>query len=295
MNFCNLSYEILSPEDYSLKEGKKFIEKVARTCYKSENLINEDSYERFYNMLAENKHFAMFEHYTLYLATANEDIANFYKSNRYSRVVYQKGQIFITTNFRVIYENKRFDDLFFLCTEPTKYHIKRYSVKFVANIGMSREINRHRVNSMAESSTRYCNFSKNKFGNEITVIKPSWYSEYDEKDAQGLNWYCHCIANDNINSFRDFDYWAFAMLATEFSYLNLIKLGKSPDEARGVLPLDLKTELVHTAFIDDWEHFFRLRTSIIAETGKPHRQISEVVDLLYKDFINRNYLVEIKK
>lgn len=315
MKFCDLSYELLSPKDYSLEEGKKFIERVARTCYKSENLIKEGSADKFYNMLVENKHIAMLEHYTVYLKCTwycghdnpEGKMIDFFIDNPYSRVVlihkdYEKKEHFhpvdayITTNLRVIYENNRWADLdAFICHKPEKYHILRYSVKFIINVGAGRDINRHRVDSIAESSTRYCNFSKDKFGNELTVIKPSWYSDYSDKDIQGLSWYCHCIANDNTDSFQDFDYWLFAMLASEYSYMNLIKNGRVPDEARGVLPLDIKTEIVHTAFIDDWQHFFDLRTSILAKTGKPHPQVSELADQLYKEFIEKGYFAHLQE
>lgn len=78
----------------------------------------------------------------------------------------------------------------------------------------------------------------------------------------------------------------------ESSYLSLIKEGAKPQEAREVLPLATKCDMIMTGFVSDWQHFFRLRTSIIAETGKPHPDASALADPLYKEFINRNYLKE---
>lgn len=80
------------------------------------------------------------------------------------------------------------------------------------------------------------------------------------------------------------------LINTEFRYMEIIKAGYTPQQARQVLPNALKTELVMTGFIADWQHFFRLRTSIIAETGKPHPDASVLADPLYKEFLSRGYM-----
>lgn len=293
MRIIDLHYELLNPNDYSFEEGKKFIERVARTCYKSEHLIQDGSAERMYKNLVSSEHYAMLEHYTVYLCVSqiNSEYETFHKYalNKYSKVSYYKDNtLYITTNLRVIIENGWDDDLKYALEQPTEYHEKRYTVKFYANIGVSREYNRHRVNSIAESSTRYCNYSKDKFGNEITVVKPSWYG--DESSVYSFKDICAMIANDSDDVFNPIDYWYFSMMACEYSYLNLVRLGQTAQEARGVLPLDTATELVHTAFSSDWSHFFDLRTSIIAKTGKPHPQAYELADPLYKEFVERKYI-----
>ena len=89
--------------------------------------------------------------------------------------------------------------------------------------------------------------------------------------------------------FNDIDYWLFANYAAEYSYLNLTeKCGWKPQQARSILPLDTKTTLVHTAFVDDWEHFFKLRA--LGTTGAPHPQAKELAYPLMEEFIKRNYI-----
>lgn len=244
----------------------KQIERAARLCYMSADKITDDSYKKFITMLKSNGHNSPFEAGTVYLKinkpwSARESLdVQKYINNPYSRVsddVYEKDNYrigerqystaFVTTNYRVLIENGWIDDLKYLC-EPTEYHERRISVHMITSIGVSREVNRHRVDSMAEQSTRYCNFSKDKFGNEITFIIPNWVNDKSSNDYK-----------EELSS-ADME-WNSAMLNAEASYMHLIKVGWKPEQARGVLPLDTKTELVHTAFVSDWKHFIKLRTS----------------------------------
>lgn len=116
-----------------------------------------------------------------------------------------------------------------------------FSVKFIVDRAIQNEIVRHRLSSFCCSSTRYCNYSKDKFGNEITVIKPPFYKE----------------------GTAEFEFWRKSMLMAEQAYMFLVSNSK-PEEARCVLPLSLKTELVMTANIREWKHFLSLRTSPFA-------------------------------
>lgn len=129
--------------------------------------------------------------------------------------------------------------------------IEHFSVTFqiVCDRGVSHEIVRHRLASYSQESTRYCNYSSGKFGNELTFIEPCFWS----KDS------------------REYELWRQAMEAAEQSYLRLIECGASPQEARSVLPNSLKTELYMTANLREWRHFLRLRTSTRA-----HPQMREV-------------------
>lgn len=243
-----------SVELWKQPEGKigihKQIEKAARLCYKSENMITEDSYKGFMNILHTNGHLSPFEHGTVYLITDNWDIAYKYSRNKYSKVVKENPSediYYITSNFRVIEENEWRDDLEYLC-EPTEFHQRRISVHIITSIGISRELNRHRCHSICEESSRYCNYSKNKFGNELTFIIPNWVNTHvPNKMDEGPNY--SDIA------------WSQAMKKAEDIYLQLIKNGWKPQQAREVLPLSTKTELIHTAFESDWEQFFKLRCS----------------------------------
>lgn len=125
------------------------------------------------------------------------------------------------------------------------------SVKFICDRGVSHEIVRHRMASYAQESTRYCNYSMGKFDGEITVIEPFFFSKDTPEYAA---WYMSCKA-------------------AEDAYVSLIKMGRSPQEARSVLPNSLKTEIVVTMNLREWIHFFNLRA--VGTTGAPHPQMKE--------------------
>lgn len=149
------------------------------------------------------------------------------------------------------------------------------------------EFVRHRVFSFAQESTRYCNYSKDKFGNEITYILPIWSTmpvgEYE----------VDCIALSKIGQKEREDYtpdeqFIEAITNAEWNYFHLLQLGWTPQQARAVLPNSLKTELVMTGFISDWEHFFKLR-----DAGNAHPQARELAHPLHMEFLRRNYLVDL--
>ena len=195
---------------------------------------------------------------------------------------------YVTLNYRHIVENGWLDDLKYLC-EPTKYHEKRVTVRFTTSNGIMREFTRHRSHSFAVESTRYCNYNKDKFNNELTFIIPSWSKILE----------CS-VKVDSLMSVDDLKRvskeaetnWIQSLMSAEVNYLHMIEVGYKPQEAREVLPLATKCDMVMTGFVSDWNHFFDLRTSIIAETGKHHPDASALADPLYKEFINRNYLKE---
>lgn len=200
---------------------------------------------------------------------------------------------YITMNYRHIVENNWVDDLKYLC-DPTEYHEKRITVKFICDIGVSREFNRHRVNSISEQSTRYCDYASAKHGYEINIIHPIWIKdkEYEINQKNSSNYlthlgdYCEAILyHKDEDLFSDIDYWMFANLAAEYSYLNLRRLGRTPQEARVVLPLGTKSELVHTAFVSDWKHFFKLR-----DANDAHPDARKLAHALHEEFINRDIL-----
>ena len=187
---------------YNDFDGQKIlekIEKVARTCYKSEGKIQEGSAAKMVASLIKSGHEAMLEHVSV-------------------------------------------------------------TVKFVVDRGISHELVRHRLASFAQESTRYCNYSKDDFGSEITFIIP----EYLDYKSAGWNT------------------WKETMKACEDSYFKLLDIGLTPQEARAVLPNSLKTEVVMTANLREWRHFFKLRA--LGTTGKPHPQMLEVTVPLLEDF-----------
>lgn len=276
MRLIKPSYSIIE-QPPGLEGVYKMIEIAGRTCYKSENNITEDSAKAFVDRMIKSGHGAMLEHGTVYLDipwNATEEAfslqlklkINKYDSNKYSRVVDTKERhSYITTNLRVLVENGWLDDLQYIC-EPTEHHIKRVSVRFICDRGVSHEFVRHRVMSFAQESTRYCNYSKDKFGNEITFIYPCWLPDGD-------------LSVEAEECFK------YALQKAEQSYFHLLQEGWKPQQARAVLPNSLKTELVMTGFIDDWKHFFFLR-----DAAPAHSQARELAEPLHKEFIERGYI-----
>jgi thymidylate synthase (FAD) len=281
----------------------KQIEYCGRISHKSEDLITENSYIDFIKKMQKLQHFATFEHGTVYLVieedsnpygTLWKDIVDFYVKNPYSKVNHYDWSYYITTNYRVICENDREADLVAYWSEPTEHHEKRHTVIFTCDIGVSREYNRHRVNSILEESTRYCNYTKEKHGSSLNVIVPIWLREdYRDKLNEYLNkdlkTYCYLISDDREDEFKDIDYWMFSNKCAEFCYNKLINECKwAPQQARTILPLDTKTTLAHTAFDSDWEHFFDLRA--LGTTGAPHPSAKELAEPLMNFFEKNNYI-----
>lgn len=271
------------------------VERCGRVCYKSENHQTADSARPFVERMIASKHTAMLEHATIYLTLDEHDNrVAFYRQNRFTHVNMVNGKAYVTTNLRVLVENDRMDDLKELC-EPTAHHERRVTVHFTTQVAITREFNRHRVNSMAEQSTRYCNYSKEKFGAEITINLPQWVKELPDgawtstitqgtvslDDDAFLALTKKVVAGEADAA----DNWLFANLAAERAYLNLTALGRKPQEARVVLPLDTNTELVHTAFLSDWKHFFDLRA--LGTTGAPHPDAKAVALPLYEEMKSR--------
>lgn len=126
---------------------------------------------------------------------------------------------------------------------------EKLTVKFICDRGVTHEIVRHRIASYSQESTRYCNYSKDKFGNELTFIRPCFWADDSEEYAV----------------------WKQAMEEIEKTYVKLIFLGAKPEEARSILPNSLKTEIVCTMNLREWRHFFRLRTA-----ERAHPQIREI-------------------
>lgn len=145
-----------------------------------------------------------------------------------------------------------------------------------------------RVFSFAQESTRYCNYSKNKFNNEITYILPPWVDEIQlgEQNSQELLIQIGNLSNPTYTQ-EDLNelYFLFGLASSEIQYFNLINNGWKPQQARTVLPNALKTELVMTGFASDWKHFFELR-----DDNSAHPQARELAQPLHEEFIKRRYL-----
>ena len=307
MKLIKPSFEIIEQQS-GLDGLYKQIELAGRTCYKSEDKITENSAKKFVDRMIKSGHGAVLEHGTVYLRynfKAGGDSNNTaywlwskYNENKYSESVQAQpipgvpnGFVAITTNYRVLVENDWLDDLKYLC-EPTEYHEKRVCVRFICDRGVSHEYVRHRVFSFAQESTRYCNYSKDKFGNEVTFIIPCWMDisegsielgNYDKTSARYKDGIVRQI--DTIPPYTGVDFIR-NLCESESDYLLMLNRGWTPQQARAVLPNALKTELVMTGFVSDWKHFFELRCDSAA-----HPQARELAIPLKEEFIKRGYEV----
>lgn len=206
MKVISPSFEIMSPVDGA--EILERIERAGRVCYKSENLITDNSAEGFVRRIIKSGHEAVLEHVSV-------------------------------------------------------------TLKFICDRGVSHEIVRHRLASYCQESTRYCNYSKDSFGSEITVIKPFYLTE----------------------GTPGYEFWKDACEVAESAYFDLLEFGCTPQEARAVLPNSLKTEVVMTANLREWRHFFRLRCSQAAhpqirEVATPAlRRLNELIPAIFEDIV----------
>lgn len=294
------------------------IARCTRVCYQSTPKNDRESDEEFVKRVilrhelwkSDANYLSMLEHGTIYLFRKNiyyrdydDEFFNGYIDNKYSKVItknthFVKGfavcDIYVTTNLRVLIENDWLEDLQYICA-PTEHHAKRVTVSFTTNIGVIREFNRHRVDSMAKESTRYCNYNKRNDG-QIKIALPAWldnevnksYLETHQFDS--LSSYCEDVLENEhlIDNWCDIDYYLFSLTVAEFCYNALVEKGWKPQQAREVLPLATKTQLIHTAFIDDWKHFFALRADGVS--GSPHPNAAFVAKLLKEEFIKRNLI-----
>lgn len=296
MKLIKPSFEILEQAP-GLEGMKKQIELAGRTCYKSNDKITEGSAEKFVDNMVKSGHGAMLEHGTVYLyfeyASPITDINYIYltdmrlafERNKYSKVKVLSPDnymhhVYVTTNYRVIVENHLEEALQFIC-EPTEYHERRITVKFICDRGVTHEFVRHRVFSFAQESTRYCNYSKDKFGNEITCIIPPWLNmsegNYGTKSEPLI-----VSREEHDGVAREF---IKGCQEAEYYYFKLLDLQWKPQQARAVLPNSLKAELVMTGFVSDWAHFFALR-----DDSHAHPQAIELARPLHEEFIKRSYI-----
>ena len=336
MRLIKPSYEIIE-QGPGLQGIYDIIEKCGKTSYKSEPKGGETA-KRFVEARAKEGHGAVLEFGTVYLTFSPGDpktslrgsgddeaksymksrgenieyfewskTIHFYLKNPYSKVTLGDHKWHVTTNYRVLVENDRLGDLKYL-SEPTEYHEKRYAVKFITDIGVGREFLRHRTMSMVQESTRYVNYSKEKFGEQCTFVIPPWidlpecedlaYWDGDWVDMKNMKIIC-----EDGKTRACAWLWALDFAEKQYKVLTNDWYGiegvpekdvENPwlaQQARNVLPLSTKTEFVLSGFKDSWLHFFCLRSDI-ALTGKPHPQAQELANPLRNDFLKRGYVTE---
>lgn len=275
---------------YSYDKEEELIEVAGRTCYKSEDKITEDSSNVFVKGLKRSGHLAMIEHSWRIMYIRTLSLFTLYILwtlifNRFLNVVFSWRKIYIAGNIRAFDEweiKEKVKDRLSVATGMDERYLrykkqwKMFSatVKFICDRGVTHELVRHRPPAFAQESTRFCNYSKEKFGGQITFIIPPWF------DIPEIlyDW-------DKVNSFEGegmIEYWLKQLKASEDRYMYMIDAKWEPQKARSILPNSLKTEIVVTADWREWQHIFNLRA--LGTTGKPHPQMVEIMMPTYKEF-----------
>nr|DAI06426.1 MAG TPA: Thymidylate synthase complementing protein [Crassvirales sp.] len=313
----NPSVEIWRQEGYDLNAIWKHIARCARVCYQS---VPKDNKEDAYSFLLRTLfrgvepedintkdlakyHLSVCEHatvhlkYPLFMPRAAAQATRFIH-NQYSRTKEHDAYIYVTTNMRVLIEHHWMEELKFIDTTPNcPYYIPRTTVSFITDIGASRELNRHRVNSVSEESTRYCAYDKGKFGNGITVAKLPWIKTIDTNDELNATTYNNGFYSDeeiydkstylieakNTDNWNAVDWFLYGLQICDLVYRKTRELGWTAQQAREILPLNTKTQVVHTAFDDDWNHYIDLRSNGVS--GTPHPMAKVLADKV-DDLIN---------
>ena len=276
MRLINQSYEICNQTGFSLLDIYEHIEKCARVSYKSEDKITNSSAIPFVNMLEEHGHDAPLEFGTIHFKIPNtlfktlcEDLV-FHKlwNNIWIQYKIVDDTIYFTTNYRywhVILDKVPYiGEYLDLGDENLDNYPKRYTVKLITSRAISHEVVRHRIFSFMQESQRFINYSKGKFNNEVTFIKPCWV-----------------VVPMTVEDFT----FTGLLENAEYSYLQLLKKGWKPQQARVVLPNNTKTELYMCGFKDAWEHFFALRDNKIVDP-----QMYDLVHPMHQEFIDNKYL-----
>ena len=289
MKLIKQSFEILEQKDFSLIGIKKFIERCGRVCYKSEDRITDDSYEKFVNMLEKRDHARPLEFGTVHLKISSGMLFEEFLQDLVDCELYNPAWIkykelpeytYITTNYRhylqIIKKCPYIAEYF--TEQDNCYYPSRYTVHMVLSRGVMDEFRTHVSLSHLAESTRYCNYSKDKFDNQVTFIIPNWCNSLKEGSEQN---YPPFEINEDEIIFMD------ALQNAQNSYLSLLKLGWTPQQARDVLPLSVKSELISCGFKDAWKNFFYRRCAKDA-----HPMAREIAIPLKEEFIKKGYIIE---
>lgn len=290
MKLINQSFEILEQKDFTITGIKKFIERCGRVCYKSEDRITDDSYKKFVNMLVKRDHARPLEFGTVHLKMY---ISDFHKlrdtlcinniwNDQWIKYHYAGNLTYVTTNYRYylaiikVFPSAEED----FDPQDDELYSKRYTVHFITSRGIMDEFRTHVGLSHLAESTRYCNYSKDKFDNQITFIQPSWIIL--DKEIAPINELCLLLGqydreNPNLR-------YLASLVDANYAYVLLLKKGWTPQQARDVLPLSVKSELISCGFEDAWSNFFYRRCAKDA-----HPMAREIAIPLQKRFKELSY------
>ena len=315
MKLIKQSFQFVNQKGFTLKDIYKHIEYCARISYKSQDKITDTSYEKFVNMLESRGHDRPLEFGTVHLEIdmGPRDIIIDTLTNRgmlnqlWWKETYKNGKVYVTTNYRYYLAIKKVYpniDKYFT-EEDNKYYLKRYTVHMILDRGVMDEFRTHVGLSHLAESTRYCNYAKDKFSNEVTFIKPCWLNvpegKYNHcimvsKDSPDIR--VECVGSDEIGKYynigEDEGLFLNGLVQSELTYLHLINNRKwTPQQARSVLPLGIKSELISCGFEDAWENFMRRRSPKYGDPGA-HPMAAEIADRLCEEFLKRGFIDEKK-
>lgn len=270
---------LIEPKVELLKEDNFYshVANCARVCYASNNNSNISDEQFCKNVLIANNHLSMFRHSTIYCKYDRNDwnrytVDTFHLAQNINVIdfgdlyVIMNGQSYLEFKRNNVAENLKIDSHIIkdLPNELNEY--KRFTFKVITQISTSRELNRVSPNNIAERSTRYCNYSKDKFGNQICICKPYYYDNLEIADQLAF-----------INRMSEY----------EGNYLNRISRGWKPEDEREFLPLCTATEVVYTYNVREWRHIIDLRYYGI--TGKSHPNAKIIVGMIRDQLIYLGY------
>jgi thymidylate synthase (FAD) len=304
MKLIKQSFEFINQTDFSLVGIKKHIERCARVSYKSENKITDTSYEKFVNMLESRGHDRPLEFGTVHLKMSTAQFKCLQTLLLMNKVyndywikyntIDTEDNCYITTNYRYYMELCRYDRGIseYLDFSDSPFYPKRYTIHMILDRGVMDEFRTHVGLSHLAESTRFVNYSKKKFGSEITFIKPCWLNipegEYNHcimvsKNSSDIK--VECVGSDEIGKYynigEDEGLFLNSLVQSELTYLNLINNKKwTPQQARSVLPLGIKSELISCGFEDSWENFFYRR-----DASDAHPMAQEIAKPMHQKFI----------
>lgn len=280
--------KLVDPKFEELKYDNPLLlgERCTRVCYKSEHLAKEGSAKRLLHGIVTSGHTAMIEHISVYLSLTHDDFNNIddirisdILFSPYSKMSHDEKNVYVSTNLRVIYDcypemvdeffdhdGERFtyaNGILNNCKfEDSEYFLRRVTILFTMDRIGSQSFCRHRTFSFAQESTRWCNYIKDKFNNEICISTPCWLKDIDKEEFE-----------------EDMKY-------IESLYFKWISKGYKAEEARYFLPFGLKTEIIMTGFMDAWNNFFKLR-----DDSHAHIQAQELAKPLKEYFIKQGYII----
>lgn len=307
MKLIKQSFEILEQKDFTIKGIKQFVERCARVSYKSEDKMTDTSYEKFVSILVKRDHARPLEFGTVHLKMILPDFQGFMNSlltlgilnDIWIKSTYVGDIIYITTNYRYYLDiTKHLPNVReYFTEEDNEYYPKRYTVHMILDRGVMDEFRTHVGLSHLAESTRYCNYAKDKFSNEVTFIKPCWLNvpegQYNHcimvsKNSPDIR--IECVGSDEIGKYynieEDEGLFLNGLVQSELTYLNLINNKKwTPQQARSVLPLGIKSELISCGFEDAWTNFYKRR-----DASDAHPMAQEIAKPMHKEFIERGFI-----